>query len=448
MHKLSRLNVIYAACPVTKSLFYLTFNVIRRAHEEKIVRLFTAYCLVYSLLTFRLEIRYSKDEMSDPEIDPTTNALARVEILGDQDLREEVIDDGGHVSPPGSDGVNENKSDNPLETSLVDGGKPLLTEKPSFQLRKVVREEDQFKWELPDELADHFKEYAHIHYSDADMRKTLKEFPTPCNVNCIPSMDNALKSLLRKEKKANHIDVDKDWEVVQNKVQEVMGPLGDAWRKYKLYQRGDQNEIDVFQVGEILDVAVMALGHAFQNISWFRRVHSLSALGALKNVKDTLKEDKVRSIMEKDTTNNLFPKEFDEVLRSDKGKRTNLLAHFKPETPKEKKKPTSSATTTRPGGDRSDRRFVQRPSYTQRPFPANPSGSNRGGGSFYPQKSSSYNKGRQGKHAEEKPKTSLLSSPVKLVHPSLHQLFPVKEVVAPQESLAFSEKCISEHQIR
>ena len=61
--------------------------------------------------------------MSDPEIDPTTNALARVEILGDQDLREEVIDDGGHVSPPGSEGVNENNSDNPLETSLVDGGK-------------------------------------------------------------------------------------------------------------------------------------------------------------------------------------------------------------------------------------------------------------------------------------------------------------------------------------
>ena len=45
--------------------------------------------------------------------------------------------------------------------------------------------------------------------------------------------------------------------------------------------------------------------------------------------------------VQKDTTNNLFPKEFDEVLRSDKGKRTNLLAQFKPETPKEKKKPTS-----------------------------------------------------------------------------------------------------------
>ena len=57
----------------------------------------------------------------------------------------------------------------------------------------------------------------------------------------------------------------------------------------------------------------------------FRRVHSLSALGTLKNVKDTLKEDKVRSIMEKDTTNNLFPKEFDDVLKADKGKK-NLLA--------------------------------------------------------------------------------------------------------------------------
>ena len=295
----------------------------------------------------------------------------------------------------------DNNSDNLLESSLVDGEK-TPTEKPSFQLRKVVREEDQYKWELNSELAEHFREYALIHYSDVDMKKTLKEFPTPSNLNCIPVMDNAFKSLLRKEKKGNHIDVDKDWETVQNKVQEVMEPLGEAWQRCKLYQRGDEKLIDVFQVGEILDVAVMALGHAVQNISWFRRVHSLSALGTLKNVKETLKEEKVKSIMEKDSTNNLFPKEFDDVLKADKGKRTNLLAHFKPDT-KEKKKTTSSSTITKPGGDRNDRRFVQRPSYNQRsPFPANPSGSNRGGGSYYSQnqKNPSYhNKGRQGKHA-------------------------------------------------
>ena len=93
----------------------------------------------------------------------------------------------------------DNNSDNLLESSLVDGEK-TPTEKPSFQLRKVVREEDQYKWELNSELAEHFREYALIHYSDVDMKKTLKEFPTPSNSNCIPVMDNALKDLLCKEK--------------------------------------------------------------------------------------------------------------------------------------------------------------------------------------------------------------------------------------------------------
>ena len=66
---------------------------------------------------------------------------------------------------------------------------------------------------------------------------------------------------------------------------------------------------------ERLYMAVLSLAHAVHKISWFRRIHSLSALGTLKNVKETLKEDKVRKIFEEDTLSNLIPKKFNELLK-------------------------------------------------------------------------------------------------------------------------------------
>ena len=244
-------------------------------------------------------------------------------------------------------------------------------------------------------------------------------------------MDNTFKGLLRKEKAASAIDVDGDWEVVQRKVQDVMGPLGMVWEDCKRYEREETEMLDMTELCDRLDMAVLSLGHAMQKISWFRRVHSLSALGALKSVKDTLKEDKVKKIFEEDNSNNLIPKEFDELLKADKGSRTNLLTHFKP--PAEKKK-AGSSSTTKTTNDGKERRFLKRA-----PFPARPSNSGGGG---YEDRRNNYNdrynnkhknpsgKGFQGKHAGKQNSSQhafisrLVAQPKKHVHPALIHLFP------------------------
>ena len=67
------------------------------------------------------------------------------------------------------------------------------------------------------------------------MKRNMKPYALPTNIDSVTSMDNTFKSLLKREKAASAIDVDSDWEIVQNKVQDVMGPLGKVWVAYKEY---------------------------------------------------------------------------------------------------------------------------------------------------------------------------------------------------------------------
>ena len=60
------------------------------------------------------------------------------------------------------------------------------------------------------------------------MKLNLELFPVPSNVHGVPSMDANFKNILKKEGKNAAVDVDADWEVAQQLVQDVFGPLGKA----------------------------------------------------------------------------------------------------------------------------------------------------------------------------------------------------------------------------
>ena len=95
-------------------------------------------------------------------------------------------------------------------------------------------------------------------------------------------------------------------------------------------------------------------GHTFMSAD------NLASLSNIKSAKQTLKEERVQDIFEKDTSHSLFLKEFDEHLKLMKG-------HFKPAEEKKKKDAvkTSSASFTRGQG-----RGFQAP---QQPFRGPPS---------------------------------------------------------------------------
>ena len=257
-------------------------------------------------------------------------------------------------------------------SSNMDGGSQAAKEEGTgensgFGLRKLFRQADENKWTMDQELANHFTSHTRIHVPDADMKLNLEDIPPPANIDTVLRLDNTFKSLLRKEPKGpSTIDMDGDWETVQQKVLDVMGPLGVAWSQCALYKKGDLEEVDVYELANTLELSVLSRAQVMQKISWYRRIHCLSTLGPVKNARETLREEKVQEIFEKDTSTNLFPKEFDEHLKTMQGTRQNVSKHFKPEEKKKKKETTTTAPRSK------DRRFVSRP------FPASPS--KRGGG--------------------------------------------------------------------
>ena len=323
--------------------------------------------------------------------------------VDDRQVQEEVVNNGEQTNdearePNRVQGLNETRepnrdqgpqdTENPIRGEGTDGNTSRKRERlpddreeeepaakkicaeDAFVVKQLCREEDEGKWTLHDSLAAHFVHHTKTHITDVDMKRNMKPYSLPTNVDCVPSMDNTFRTLLKKEKATTAIDTDGDWETVQRKILDVMGPLGKVWVDCKRYERGEYDDIDMTEQCDRLDMAVLSLAHAIQKVTWFRRIHSLSALGTHKNAKETLKEDKVRKIFEEDTSNSLFPKEFDEHLKADKGSRTNLLTHFKPA---DEKKKTPSSTSKTNGGK--ERRVLKRAPFSSRP-------SNSGGGGY------------------------------------------------------------------
>ena len=348
------------------------------------------------------------EDASNAEQEAAAAAAAAALVENTNNDEQETVRDPsrGQGLQPREDNVDDTLP--PPRPTLEGGKEPAVKKSCDFDLRKLVRESDKFKWEIPQPLADHFLEHTRKHITDADMKLNLESLPVPSNVHGVPSMDANFKNILKKEGKNAAVDVDADWEVAQQRVQDVFGPLGKAWTTCALYKKEDLEEIDVYEIHDLIEMATLALAHAMQKMTWFRRVHALSGVGTIRNVKETLKEEKVQEILEADTSNDLVPMQFYEHLKATKGIRDAIQKHFKP--PAEKKKGQSSTSTKSSDNNNTNRRMVSRKK--EKPFSDFPS--NRGGGysnndgynngyhnSNYNQKRFAGGRGGQGKSTNE-----------------------------------------------
>ena len=224
----------------------------------------------------------------------------------------------------------------------------------NLEMEHVPREEDEDKWDLPEELANFFGEYTRKHYAEKDMKNFMKCYPCPSNISCVPQLDDSAKKSLK--------DIN-------------MGPLGAAWGTLKLWKAGELTITEAHIQGLVdqLQKSVVLVGHSMQKASWYRRVNVLSAIGKtngakIADIKSLLKQDKIQSIFETNTSGELFSAKFDEVTKTEKTSRSNFADLFRKKEPKKEKKETKTATNSN-----------FKPSNSlKRPFPASPLP--RGGG--------------------------------------------------------------------
>ena len=348
--------------------------------------------------------------------------LAGVETPNREDDAAEMVPQQGNTLTEGGANANNEENNggtgdariifNPLETETTG---ETVVKKSRFGLedQHVPREEDQDKWVLPEELAVFFAENTRRHVPDRDMKKFMQQYPTPSNVNCVPHLDDSARKSLKDKNLNAASDLDEDFVMIQEKIQDVMGPLGAAWGTLKLVEAGDieSTQLNAADLIDQLQKAVILVGHAMHKVSWHRRVSVLSALGKVNGAKITdvrslLKQEKIQEIFLNNSSGDLFSAKFDEVTKTEKTSRSNFGSLFQKKESKKEPKPSKGANNNggfRPGDKRPfSASPLQKGGGFRQDSSSNSSGNffRRGGGNQYHRNSSSnmfrggYNKGK------------------------------------------------------
>ena len=94
----------------------------------------------------------------------------------------------------------------------------------------VVNQEDQFKWELSDAMAEYANEHLKIFIQEKDLKESiLKTIPVPSNLQEVRQMDEFMAQLLKEKRQKILPQQDAINEKVQRKNMDVMGPLCKLW---------------------------------------------------------------------------------------------------------------------------------------------------------------------------------------------------------------------------
>ena len=100
-----------------------------------------------------------------------------------------------------------------------------------FKRFRAVPKHDEFKWDLPENLAKYTNDHFNKFIPEKDLQESiLVENPVPLNLHPPRKMDEFMRDLIF-EKRAGSIEVAADSNLVklQQKLLDVMGPLSKVW---------------------------------------------------------------------------------------------------------------------------------------------------------------------------------------------------------------------------
>ena len=156
-------------------------------------------------------------------------------------------EDGEVISASDEDGSIFQLKVRQKKTKIVD------EDEKDFDLFSTSARKDASKWRLPSKLADYYNENARRYISEKEIDETIREdYPVPSNINKAPLLDSFMSSMLKSGGHNYVLDKDKDWQKVQSKIRDVMGPLASAWSEVELFRRGDSEEpIDIHRTTDL-----------------------------------------------------------------------------------------------------------------------------------------------------------------------------------------------------
>ena len=166
----------------------------------------------------------------------------------------------------------------------------VITCKEHLKVLSVMSTEDQFKWLLPEEMAEYMNEHFQTFLPEKGVHDSiLMENPIPSNVDQPQAVDGFIVSLTSK----NETAVDLSLEKVQQKIVNVMGPLATIWKALEDVKNDPTLTLSLEEVATNMDKTVLLLGQAFQAATYHHRFNALSSvMKDHRKLKETLKESR------------------------------------------------------------------------------------------------------------------------------------------------------------
>ena len=135
----------------------------------------------------------------------------------------------------------------------------------------IVSNEDQFKWDLPSELAS----YANTQFEKYILEKSIHDaicevHPVPNNLNQFKRMDEFSRDLLKEKNKNNSLAIDEILGNIQKRTLSVMGPLSKMWLKLENAKKTDAPPLSLDEILSLLEQTICLLGQTSNSVSYHR----------------------------------------------------------------------------------------------------------------------------------------------------------------------------------
>ena len=133
----------------------------------------------------------------------------------------------------------------------------------------IVSNEDQFKWDLPSELAS----YANTQFDKYIPEKSIHDaicevHPVPNNLNQFKRMDEFSRDLLKEKNKNNSLAIDEILGNIQKRTLSVMGPLSKMWLKLENAKKTDAPPLSLDEILSLLEQTICLLGQTSNSVSY------------------------------------------------------------------------------------------------------------------------------------------------------------------------------------
>ena len=143
----------------------------------------------------------------------------------------------------------------------------------------VVNQEDQFKWELSDVIAEYANEHLNIFIQEKSLKDSiLKTIPVPSNLQEIRQMDEFMAQPLKEKEQKMLLQQDAIYEKVQRKNMDVLGPLCKLWESLETANKEQDSSVSINDLIKFVTQSIILVGQTNIALSYHRRLSALDGV--------------------------------------------------------------------------------------------------------------------------------------------------------------------------